>query len=747
MQNSISKGILIRFAELSQSDGGVRAIKLALCAALLAAAAGAQPSADWRIDTFAGLPELGDNGPATDARLDSPNGVATDAAGNLYFADSNNHRIRKVDSAGLISTIAGTGERGFGGDNGPATDARLDSPRGVAVDGTGNLYIADSFNRRIRKVDSSATITTIAGTGEFGFGGDGGPATEARLRSPTGVAVDGAGNLYIADTSNNRIRKVDSTGTITTVAGSGERGFSGDGDPATEAQLNYPRGVAVDGAGNLYIADASNHRIRKVDSTGTITTIAGSGERGFSGDGDPATEARLRSPTGVAVDGAGNLYIGDSGNHRIRKVDSSGLISTIAGTGERGFGGDGGPAVQAQLAIPRGLAADGAGNLFIADWLNHRIRKVDAAGTITKFAGGGEITFSGDGGPAGGAQLRSPSGVAADGAGNLYIADRNAYRIRKVDSAGVISTIAGTGEVGFGGDGGPATEARLTYPGGVAADGAGNLYIAEDSDHRIRKVDSAGVITTIAGTGERGFGGDGGPAVQAQFTYPRGIAADSAGNLYIADTLNSRIRKVDSAGVITTIAGTGERGFGGDGGPAVQAQLAFPNSVAIDGAGNLYFADQGNHRIRMVDFSGTISTIAGTGEPGFGGDGGPAVEAQLNSPTGVAADAAGNLYIADWLNYRIRKVDSAGTITTIAGTGEQGFGGDGGTATEARLGRITGVATDAAGAVYFTDWDNHRIRILTQVIDSGERAPLFEEIGGLLRLRSAVPTRTSGGKK
>ena len=204
---------------------------------------------------------------------------------------------------------------------------------------------------------------------------------------------------------------------------------------------------------------------------------------------------------------------------------------------------------------------------------------------------------------------------------------------------------------------------------------------------------------------------------------------------------------MDSAGVITTIAGTGEPGFGGDGGPAVQAQLASPYSVAIDGAGNLYFADQRNHRIRMVDFSGTISTIAGTGEPGFGGDGGPAVEAQLNSPTGVAADAAGNLYIADWLNYRIRKVDSAGTITTIAGTGEQGFGGDGGLATEARLGRITGVALDGAGAVYFNDWENHRIRILTQVIDSGERAPLFEEIGGLLRPRSAVPTRTSGGKK
>ena len=439
MQNSISKGILIRFAELSQSDGGVRAIKLALCAAFLAAAAGAQPSADWRIDTFAGLPELGDNG--------------------------------------------------------PATDARLDSPRGVAVDGAGNLYIAGSFNRRIRKVDSSATITTIAGTGEFGFGGDGGPATEARLRSPTGVAVDGAGNVYIADQGNQRIRKVDSTGTITTIAGSGEYGFDGDGGPATEAQLNYPRGVAVDGAGNLYIADASNHRIRKVDSTGTITTIAGSGERGFSGDGDPATEAQLNYPWGVAVDGAGNLYIGDSGNHRIRKVDSSGTITTIAGSGEYGFDGDGGPATEAQLSYPRGVAVDGAGNLYIAGASNNRIRKVDSTGTITTVAGTGEFGFGGDGGPATEARLAAPQGVAADGAGNLYITDAFTHRIRKVDSSGTITTVAGTGELG---DGGPAVEAQLRSPQNMAADGAGNLYIADSGNHRIRKVDSSGTITTVA---------------------------------------------------------------------------------------------------------------------------------------------------------------------------------------------------------------------------------------------------------
>ncbi len=734
MRNSIVKELLSRLAEWSRGGGGVRAVKLALCAVLLAVSAGAQSeSADWRIDTFAGLPDVRDNGPAIDARLDFPSGLATDSAGDLFIADSSNARIRKVDSAGTISTIAGTGERGFGGDGGPAVLAQFTFPRGIAVDVAGNLFIADSSNNRIRKVDSAGVISTIAGTGERGFGGDGGPAVLAQFTFPRGIAVDVAGNLFIADSSNNRIRKVDSAGVISTIAGTGERGFGGDGGPAIQAQLRIPSGVAVDAAGNLYIADSSNDRIRKVDSAGVISTIAGTGERGFGGDGDPATDAQLFSPYGVALDAAGNLYFTDTANHRIRKVDSTGTISTIAGTGEGGFGGDGGPAVQAQFTYPRGIATDGAGNLYIAGSVNHRIRKVDAAGTITKFAGGGEITFSGDGGPAGGAQLRSPSGVAADAAGNLYIADRNAYRIRKVDSSGVISTIAGTGESGFGGDGGPATDARLTYPGAVAADAAGNLYIAEDSDHRIRKVDSAGVITTIAGTGERGFGGDGGPAVQAQFTYPRGIAADSAGNLYIADQVNDRIRKVDSTGTISTIAGTGERGFGGDGGPAVQAQLAYPYSVAIDGAGNLYFADQRNHRIRMVDSTGTISTIAGTGERGFGGDGGPATEAQLNSPTGVAADAAGNLFIADWLNYRIRMVDSAGTISTIAGTGEQGFGGDGGPATEARLGRIIGVATDGAGAVYFTDWDNHRIRVLTP-ISAGERAPLLEGIRGLIPL-------------
>ena len=738
------------------------ALLLAFGALLASPPAQAQTPADayWTITTVAGTGEFGfggDGGSATAARLASPDGVAVDGAGNLYIADWNNHRIRKVDSAGVITTVAGTGESGFSGDGGPAVQAELREPSGVALDGAGNLYIVDSENDRIRKVDSTGTITTVAGTGGFGSGvdGDGGPASEARLYGPDGVAVDGAGNLYISERRNHRIRKVDSTGTITTVAGTGEDGFSGDGGPATAARLSYPEGVALDGAGNLYIA--GNHRIRKVDSTGTITTVAGTGEDGFSGDGGPATAARLSYPEGVALDGAGNLYIADLINHRIRRVDFTGTITTIAGTGligvfGGGFSGDGGPASEARLRLPFGVALDGAGNLYIADGGNHRIRKLTPmTGTvtpvpgipggsesfsITTIAGTGEGSFGGDGGPATEAHLYAPWGVAVDGAGNLYIADWRNHRIRKVDSTGTITTVAGDGGFGSRGDGGPASEARLSNPTGVAVDGAGNLYIADWRNHRIRKVDSTGTITTIAGTGvigvgRGGFSGDGGPASEARLRNPEGVAVDGAGNLYIADTGNERIRKVDSTGTITTIAGTGESGSGGDGGPATAARLDFPTDMAVDGTGNLYIADTGNSRIRKVDSTGTITTVAGTGERGFSGDEGPATAAQLYSPRSVAVDGAGNLYIADSGISRIRKLtpmtggSESFSITTVAGTGGFGYSGDGGPAVEARLAYPIGVALDGAGNLYIADSQNNRIRKLTPMTGSVTTVPMI----------------------
>ncbi len=595
-----------------------------MLAALAAAVAGAQPADDRIIETFAGRPNFrdGDGGAAVTAQLRFPVGVALDGAGNLYIADRDNYRIRKVDSSGNISTVAGDGTLGVGGDGGAAVAAQVFSPSAVAVEGAGNLYIAT--DHRIRKVNAAGVITTVAGNGTRGYGGDGGAATAAQLNLPLGVALDGAGNLYIADAFNNRIRKVNAAGVISTVAGDGTYGHGGDGGAAVAAQLDFPRGVALDSAGNLYIADTNNHRIRKVDAAARISTVAGDvirGYGGYGGDGGAALAANLSSPRGVALDGAGNLYIADEGNNRIRKVDAAGVISTVAGSGTAGYSGDGGAAVAAQLYAPEGVALDGAGNLYIADVDNHRIRKVDAAGAISTVAGDGTRGFGGDGGAAVAAQLDFPRGVALDGAGNLYIADSLNQRIRKVNAAGVITTVAGDGTEGYGGDGDAALAAQLNRPFGVMPDGAGNLYIADTGNHRIRKVNAAGRISTVAGDATRGYGGyggDGGAALAAQLNSPIGMALDGAGNLYIADAGNHLIRKVDTAGVITTVAGSGTAGFSGDGGAAVAAQLNSPAGMALDGAGNLYIADAGNHLIRRLTPVSTPRISAGGVVPATG---------------------------------------------------------------------------------------------------------------------------------
>ncbi len=667
---------------------------------------------DAVIQTVAGSRGVGDGGAAAAASLRFPSGVAVDGAGNLYIADTYAHRIRKVDASGAISTVAGTGAGGYSGDGAAAAAAQLSFPSGVAVDSSNNLYIADQQNDRIRKVDASTgAISTVAGDGTRGYGGDGGPAAAAQFDGPSGVAVDSAGNIYIADTFNQRIRRVDASGNVSTVAGTGIRSIDPAGRLATATHLSDPNDVAVDGRGNLYIAVTLSFLVYKVDaSTGIISTVAGTGTSGYNGDGGAGTAARISRPRGVAVDRAGNIYIADANNHRIRKVDASGAISTVVGDGTGGYSGDGGAATAAQLFLPYGVAADSAGNLYVADRGNHRIRKVDASGAISTVAGTSNI---GDGEAAPAAQLALPQEVTADSAGNLYVADTWNNRIRKVDaSTGIISTVAGDGTYGYSGDGGAASSAQLALPRDVAADSAGNLYVADTRNNRIRKVDaSTGVISTVAGSGTYGYSGDGGPAVSANLRFPYGLDVDGSGNIYFVDRYSFRIRKVDTAGVITTVAGGGTTVGGG--GAATAARLFEIQDVAVDSAGNFYIAANASHSIRKVDAStGVISTVAGSYSlVGFSGDGGAAASARLNQPYSVAVDSSNNLYIADRNNNRIRKVDaSTGNISTVAGSGQSGHNGDECAATAARLRQPSGVAVDGAGNLYVADRLNNRIR-------------------------------------
>ncbi|MBT4501788.1 MAG: choice-of-anchor D domain-containing protein, partial [Gemmatimonadetes bacterium] len=980
---------------------------------------------------------------AINRSLLQPHGLHVDGAGNLYIADRGTAVVRKVDAVtGLMRAVAGSefGE-GFDGDGGLSGEARFNGLQDVAVDGAGNLYIADTFNHRIRRVDAETDIvTTIAGNGIEGFSGDGGPGAEASLSMPQGVSVDSFGNVYVADSNNRRIRRIDGdTGVITTVAGNGFSGFSGDGGQATSAMLNGPVDVFVAGsgrgfiadfaggeiraamfAGQIYISDTFNHRIRRVDEAGIITTVAGSSSSGFSGDGGQAVRARLTTPSQIAVDETGNIYMVD-GDSRIRKVEGDPLARVaeggglemsvdalhfgellvgdeatkvlaltnrnnqpiqltltlsgsdafgmetgevalspggrmsvalvfapliggeytgelsialegaedqqvtvpLTGTGSAvprlvlrreeirfvdvvaedqvvevllienestfgadlaltlegdpafvaprelllpakgsgrvlltfappalgsyegvlnigrvgedevllsvtlrgqgvepsrigfigdkelvtvagGFTGDGGPATEAFLIAPQDLDMDEKGNVYVAE--GRRIRVIDSAGNITTlveaqstiislevdgmgnvfFSSGGLIhkrdqsgtvtvvagtlTFnrdtdnvrateaflggtdaplkiavdeagniyiasgrdiwcwkveaatglikvlvgnagrgdSGDGGPASEAQINLAKDVAVDRVGNVYIADHNSHRVRRVDAiTGIISTVAGTGASGSGGDGGPAVSAMLNFPRSLHVDGSDDLYIIDQVG--IRRVDAAGSLSNLLEMHSFGFAGDGGPASEAAFNFSAAVLADGEGEIYIADTGNDRLRKVDSAGIISTVVGGGLD----DGVQATKTMLNAPNDVAVDAAGNIYIADTGNNLIRKVDATtGIITSVAGGGNASYPdyGDGGPATEAVLNSPQGIFVDGDGVLYIADTNNRKIRKVDGDGRISTVAGNPDAGVSlGDGGPAIGAKL-SPTDVIVDGDGNIYIVDTFNFRIR-------------------------------------
>jgi sugar lactone lactonase YvrE len=634
------------------------------------------------------------------------NAMAIDAQGNLYLLFRRFHTVMKLTSGGTLTTVAGGNGKGRSGDGGPASKAKLNYPHGLTVTPNGALLIADTGNSRIRRVDAKGTITTIAGTDEPDARGENGPAIKARLDGPKDVAVGPRGEIYVAEADGNRIRRIDREGRITTVAGTGTEGAGGDGGPAPRAELASPLALAVHGK-DIYVADSGNDRVRRIDSHGTITTVAGGGQDDSAADGDPATSVALQGGDKIAIGRDGMLYIAEHNGDQVRRVTPDGRITTVAGTGVPGFSGDEGPGAQAQLAGPGVVIVGPDNRVYIGDTLNRRVRQIDANGVINTVAGAGPA-YPGDGRKAGEASLLEPSMARRGPDGAVYIADAGNNRVRRIDPGdGTISTWAGTGVAGDGGDGGKATDAQLRYPAGIAFAQDGTLYIADAKNNRIRAVGRDRVITTVAGVGRIGSAGDGGPADQAELTDPQSIEVAADGSLYVAERSGNRIRRIDADRTISTVAGTGGAGFSGDGGPAKSAQLDGPTGVHVDADGNLYISDYRNSRLRKVDTAGTITTFAGNGTKGHAGDGGHAVNAQLTGPYATTT-ADGTVYIADDEAHRVRRVEPSGIINTFVGTGERGLPSDGDSVSSAFLATPAGISTTPDGTLLITDIDNNQ---------------------------------------
>jgi uncharacterized protein (TIGR03437 family) len=684
---------------------------------LTAALLPAQPGT-YNIRTVAGsYAGLGNGGLATSAFLLNAITVYTDPAGNIYLAELVG-RVRQIGMNGMITAIAGNPANTALGDGGLAIQAVLSVNYGLTTDTAGNLYISEFQGCRIRRVNlQSGVIVTVAGTGTCGFTPDG-PLAAAALNGPSYMVIDAQGRLIFVE--GNRIRQIDlAAATLTTIAGTGTAGLTGDGGPANMAQINAVGGLAEDALGNLFFTERDDCLVRSISiTTGNLQTIAGNG-CGYSGDGVAALAAQLNSPGGIAVNPAGNLvYEWESGRIRQINLDSH-LITAFAGTGNTGNAGDGGFARQAQIPGSGSLGFDHSGNLLLLE--TSQLRSINSQGIISTVAGANSA--AGDGAQATAARLSSPTYAVSDGKGGFAINDVGNRKIRSVSATGVITTIAGglTTAATSTGDGGLAINALLGFVqgGAMVYDSAGNLYFTESgfsdaSSNKLRKIGTDGVITRIGAI---------------DFAVAGGIAFDRTQRfLYVTELNGNRVDKVDVAtGVATTFAGQGAPGdtvaggFSGDGGPATQAQLFDPVAIAVDAAGNVYVEDSGNARIRRISPSGDmIQTVAGNGieaglpgEPPLSGDGGQATAASINAFYGIASDANGNLYIAE--GNKIRRVDAvSGIITTIAGGDTAGSSGDGGAALTARI-NAHGVSIGADGVILIADTGNNRIRALTDI--------------------------------
>lgn len=673
-------------------------ISLCLLAALAVRLCG-QTEAGFTFTTIVGRNNIGAvDGVGTNARFAEPAGIAADEDGNLYVADLSARLVRKISPDGTVSTIAGM-PGSLGSDDGFGSDARFYAPIDIAVSGEGVLYVLDSGNHRIRTISAEGFVETFAGGNS---GAQDGYRTGAGFSRPESLALAADGTIYVADTGNHTIRKIAPDGMVTTFAG--QAGVSGTADgTGADARFNSPAGIAVDAAGNVYVSDTENYVIRKITPAGEVSTLAGMSGLSGSSDGS-GSAARFLQPRGLDVDSAGNIYVNDYRDEAIRKITPAGFVTTLT-TG---------------LSYGRGVTVDKkSGNIFATDTGHHLIKKITPAGSATVFAGADVSTKSLDG-IGTDAQFNSPEGLVLASNGDIFVADKNGHVIRKVDPNLLVTTWAGSlVNYAYGAIDGLRSTAAFANPTGIAADASGNLYVA-DANATIRKIDPKGYVTTLAGA-HQVTGNTDGPGATARFAYPTGIALAQDGTLYIADSFGDTIRKIDKAGVVTTPFG--QPGISGStDGTGTAARFTGPTGVAFDSAGNLYVADTINSVIRKITPDGVVSTLAGRIGRHATLDG-KGADAGFNDPVGVAVDRSGIIYVTDAADHVVRKILPDGTVTTIGGLpGKEGTAD--GTGSSVRFSRPWGIALDRWGFLYVTDSNNNTIR---KGLPAGAKSPSFTE--------------------
>jgi len=662
----------------------------------------------YTFGNFAGQPGVvgSSNGVGNAAQFYLPQGVALDSATNLYVADTQNHQIRRIAPDGAVTVIAGSiGLAGYADGVGLGA-AQFNAPMAIAIDTFSNLYIADTTGELIRKITPSAVVTTIAGQPGVKSHIDA-TGTNATFNTPTGVGVDTLGNVYVSDQVNRTIRKITPAGVVSVFAGTQSAQGTNDGQ-GTLAQFWMTTAVVVDGNNNIYVADNGAHTIRKITSGGLVSTFAGAAKVAGTNDG-VGDAARFNQPQALAVDAAGNVFVCDTVNNTIRMITPGRAVTTIAGNATLSGSADGTNS-SALFDVPRGIAVDSNGILYVSDAGNNTIRKITHSGTnwiVTTLAGSASGLNDLVDATNSVARFHNLYGMVADGAGNTFVIDRANDVVRKITPAGAVTTFAGTPGVAGSVDG-TGAEAAFDQPGSIAVDSQTNIYVGDYQNFVVRKISPVGtnwIVTTLAGN-PRLQGTNNGLGTAAKSSQVHGLAADGAGNVFASDLGNLTVREITPGGLVSTFVGTPGQGGGTDG-TGTSARLAGPIGIAVNPTGGFVLAD--GYSVRTISASGQVTTIAGCPSGGctnaIGSADGPGLSARFGFPSGVAVDATGNIYVADYGNDTIRRLTGSGlnwTMTTLGGVPGQGSYADG-TGSAARLNGPQGIAVDGAGKLYIGD--------------------------------------------